>query len=152
VVPNSLETWPRPSCVDAIAHWRVASDRRPWYANIRHDESHGPNKVVDLLQRDLFKSLLVVFRVGASKFVVVADNLYINRIDTVSPANCIVKESGLPLERSGIRFANLTQLRLDNSKGIGDTVFLLDRKVQIYCKRWRTKATREHSNKKINMM
>ena len=59
---------------------------------------------------------------GASKIVVVTDNLEVNRIDIVFPANCIVKESGLTLERSGIRFTNLTQLRLNNSKGIGDTL------------------------------
>ena len=81
-------------------------------------------KVMDLLQRDILVSFVVVFHVGASKVVVVADNLHVNRIDTVSPANCVVKESDLPVERSGIRFANLTQLRLDNSKGIGYTLLI----------------------------
>ena len=33
-------------------------------------------KVVDLLQRDVFASLVVVFHVGASKVVVVTDSLH----------------------------------------------------------------------------
>jgi hypothetical protein len=82
-------------------------------------------KVVYFLQGDLFKSLVVVFHVGASKVVVVTKDLHVNRLDTVSLTNRIVKESGLRFERSSIGFANLGQLFPENSKGIGDTLFSL---------------------------